>query len=257
MKIISLNVNGLRSAIRKGLITWLVEQKADVICLQEIKVTPEEIPAEKALLSHYHAYFYPAQKKGYSGVAVYSLRKPDQVHYGLGWEPCDEEGRYLQLDFADLSIASIYLPSGSAGPHRQEKKFLFMDKFLNNLKIMKKTGRDFILCGDWNIVRSEYDIKNWKSNQKNSGCLPEERDWMNQLCQKEGFIDGFRHLYPEKIQYSWWSQRGQAYANDVGWRIDYQIITPAIAAQLRSMEILRLPKFSDHAPVIGIYERDV
>lgn len=254
MKVISLNVNGIRSAIKKGLIPWLLEQQADYICLQEIKAQLGDLPEEIKLLEHYHAHYFPAVKKGYSGVAVLSLTKPDQVHYGLGWNPTDEEGRYLQCDFADLSVVSLYLPSGSAGEHRQEQKFIFMEKFLQDLARMQQSKRQFILCGDFNIVRSELDIKNWKSNQKTSGCLPEERQWLNDLLQKFELTDCFRALYPDKIEYSWWSQRGQAFAKNVGWRIDYQIISSSLQHRLVSLQMLREPKFSDHAPVIAVFQ---
>jgi exodeoxyribonuclease-3 len=254
MKVISLNVNGVRSAVKKGLIPWLLEEKADVICLQEIKCDTEQFLEAAKALKDYHLASYCAVKKGYSGVAIFSLKKPDQVHTGLGWEPCDEEGRYLQADFAGLSIASIYLPSGSAGPHRQEKKFIFMENFEKNLARMQKDGRRYILCGDWNIVRSELDIKNWKSNQKNSGCLPEERAWMNTLFERFNFVDVYRELHPNKIAYSWWSQRGQAFAKDVGWRIDYQITSDNLKNKLLTLEMLREPKFSDHAPLIATYD---
>ncbi len=254
MKILSLNVNGLRSAIKKGLMPWLHKQKAEVICLQEIKCDQAQLLEALKPLGPYHCEYFCAQKKGYSGVALLSMKKPDRVQYGLSWNPCDEEGRYLQADFGKLSVASVYLPSGSAGPHRQIQKFAFMEKFERDLARMKKSGRSYILCGDFNIVRTELDIKNWKSNQKNSGCLPEERAWLNQALENFSFVDAFRHLYPQKVQYSWWSQRGQAFAKDVGWRIDYQIISKNLAPQLVSIEMLREPKFSDHAPLIGKYE---
>lgn len=254
MKVISLNVNGLRSAIKKDLIPWFKKQNADVICLQEIKCDQNQFQNAINVLDGYHGNVFCAQKKGYSGVAILSKQKPDQLRIGLGWEPCDEEGRYLQVDFGKLSVVSLYLPSGSAGPHRQEKKFAFMEKFEKDLARMQKDGREYILCGDWNIVRSELDIKNWKSNQKNSGCLPEERDWINALFDQQTFVDAYRELHPEKVEYSWWSQRGQAFANNVGWRIDYQIMTKNLKAKLTSLEMLREPKFSDHAALIGMYE---
>jgi exodeoxyribonuclease-3 len=254
MKIISLNVNGLRSAIKKGLIPWLLKEQADVICFQEIKATEQDLPDEMHALDHYHRYYFSAEKKGYSGVALYSLKKPDQVHFGLDWHLCDSEGRYLQADFGDLSVASLYLPSGSSGPARQEEKFKFMKQFFLDLEHQQKSGRQYILCGDWNIAHTINDIKNWRSNQKNSGFLPEERAWLTEILEKFHLIDAFRYLCPEKIEYSWWSNRGQAYQNNVGWRIDYQIISAALASSLVSFDMPRTPKFSDHAPLVAVYK---
>lgn len=253
MKIISLNVNGLRSAIKKGLIPWLLEEQAEVVCFQEIKATEQDLPAEIQALNHYHRYYFSAEKKGYSGVALYSLKKPDRVHYGLDWHPCQSEGRFLQCDFGQLSIASMYLPSGSSGPHRQAEKFTFMKEFLGDLQRMKTDGRQYIFCGDWNIAHTINDIKNWRSNQKNSGFLPEEREWLSQVLNEYQLIDAFRNLHPDKIEYSWWSQRGQAYQNNVGWRIDYQIISADLANKLISFTMPKSPKFSDHAPLIAVY----
>ena len=254
MKIISLNLNGIRSAIKKGLIPWLLSQQADVICFQELKAMQDQLPKEWTdAFSHYHAHYFSAEKKGYSGVAVLSLQKPDQVHYGLGWEPANNEGRYLQCDFGNLSVASIYLPSGSSGEHRQAQKFIFMEKFLAHLDQAKKNKRDFIYCGDWNIAHTVNDIKNWRSNQKNSGFLPEERAWLTQVFAEKNLLDMFRHLYPDKVEYSWWSQRGQAFANNVGWRIDYHIVSDTLREALQSLTMPREPKFSDHAPLIGEY----
>lgn len=254
MKIISLNVNGLRSAIKKGLIPWLLQEQANIICLQEIKATEPDLPHEMQALAHYHRYYFCAEKKGYSGVALYSLKKPDKIHYGLDWNPCDNEGRFLQCDFGSLSVVSLYLPSGSSGPHRQAEKFKFMEQFFVNLVHKQKEGRNYIYCGDWNIAHTVNDIKNWRSNQKNSGFLPEERAWLSEVLKQFHLVDAFRSLHPDKIEYSWWSQRGQAYQNNVGWRIDYQIISAPLANQLLSFTMPRTPKFSDHAPLVAVYQ---
>ncbi len=251
MKIISLNLNGIRSAVKKGVVGWLLKENPDIICLQELRATPDQFPKEWEALAHYHAYYFPAQKKGYSGVSILSKMKPTHVHYGLGWAPADEEGRYLQIDLDELSIASLYLPSGSSGEHRQTQKFIFMENFLKDLLRLQQSGQKIMLCGDWNIAHTVNDIKNWRSNQKNSGFLPEEREWLTKIFSQLGWVDMFRYLYPDKVQYSWWSQRGQAYLNDVGWRIDYHIVSSNLIPYLQSLEMPREPKFSDHAPLIA------
>ncbi len=252
MKIISLNVNGLRSAANKGLASWLIEQDADVICLQEIRIQDHQVPADIQALSQYYQYYQPAQKKGYSGVGILTKIKPLNIQYGLNGP--DPEGRYLAIDLGSVVIASLYLPSGSSGPERQAQKFSFMKALMPVFDHMAQTDKPYILCGDWNIAHTKMDIKNWQSNQKNSGFLPEERQWLSDILEKYAFIDAFRHLYPDKIDYSWWSNRANAYANNVGWRIDYQIISKALSRHLVSFEIPRTPKFSDHAPLIAVYK---
>lgn len=253
MRVITANVNGIRSAARKGFFEWLAEQKADVVCLQETKAQMSELQDSIFRPSEFHCYFVDASKKGYSGVGVYTRQKPDQVITQLGWHHADDEGRYLQIDLGTLSIASLYLPSGSSGEERQKIKFDFLDQFKPVLKNIRQTGRSFILCGDWNIVHKEIDIKNFKSNQKTSGCLPEERAWLDDLLVKEGFIDAFRVRNQEADQYTWWSNRGQAYANNVGWRIDYQIVTPDLKDRVKNVSIYKEKRFSDHAPLIVDY----
>jgi len=251
MKIISLNVNGLRSATSKGLVPWLIEQDADVICLQEIRIQDHQVPLEIQALTHYYQYYQPAQKKGYSGVGILTKHKPIHIQYGLNGP--DPEGRYLAIDLGSVVIGSLYLPSGSSGPERQVHKFAFMQQLLPIFETMSKDNKPYILCGDWNIAHTKMDIKNWQSNQKNSGFLPEERQWLSDVLEKHGFIDAFRHLHPDKIEYSWWSNRANAYANNVGWRIDYQLISNTLSTCLRSLETPRDPKFSDHAPLIAKY----
>lgn len=254
MKIITLNVNGVRSAQRKGFYRWMLEQQADVVCLQEIKALAEQLDDEALTPPGYHAFFNPAHKKGYSGVALYSRRRPDRVCTTLGWAQADGEGRFLQADFGSLSVVSIYLPSGSSGPERQAVKFDFMARFLPVLKKMRRRNRDYILCGDWNIAHQAIDLKNWRGNQNNSGFLPEERAWLDQLFGRVGMVDAFRVVNSLPEQYTWWSNRGQARAKNVGWRIDYQVVTPGLRRRIRGAHIYTRERFSDHAPLIMEYD---
>ena len=254
-KIISANVNGIRAAAKKGFFDWLAREKADVVCLQEIKAQDHQLTDDTFCPKNYHCYYFPAQRPGYSGVGIYSKTEPDKVIKGLGdgWDDMDAEGRYIQVDIGKLSVASIYLPSGSSSEERQAIKFDFMERFSDTLKSMRRKRREFILCGDWNIVHKEIDIKNWKSNQKNSGCLPEERAWLDEVFGPIGFVDAFREVNQEADQYTWWSNRGQAYAKNVGWRIDYQVITPALKDKVHSASIYKDARFSDHAPLVMKY----
>lgn len=252
MKIISINVNGIRSAHTKGLFSWLLQQDPDIICLQELKCSLEDIPQPLLNWNGYYSHFHPAQKKGYSGVAIYAKIKPDNITVGLNNSEIDSEGRYLQFDYPNFSVISLYLPSGSSGEDKQLKKFRFMDFYKPLLHKKLTSGREYIICGDWNIAHQEIDLKNWRGNLKNSGFLPEERQWITELLQY-GFVDGWRHLHPQISGYTWWSNRGQAYAKDVGWRIDYHMLTPGIAQKLEHAEIFKQIKFSDHAPLIMQY----
>jgi exodeoxyribonuclease III len=254
MKIITANVNGIRSAASKGFFDWMKRQNADVVCLQEVKAQEGDLTEEMRAPGGFRGYFNCAKKKGYAGVALYSRIEPDRVRTGTGSGEHDDEGRYLQADFGKLSVISLYVPSGSAGPHRQESKYRFMDHFLPVLKKLRRDGREYVLCGDWNIAHKEIDLKNWKSNQKNSGFLPEERAWLTKILDDVGWVDVFRTLNDKPDQYTWWSNRGQAYAKNVGWRIDYQIATPGIAARAQRERIYRDRKFSDHAPLIIEYD---
>ena len=253
MRVISANVNGIRAAARKGFFEWLSGQKADVVCIQETKAQIHQL--EDAIFSPrgYHSYYFDAEKKGYSGVALYCKREPDAVHKGLGWAHCDGEGRYIQADFGKLSVASLYLPSGSSSEERHANKLEFMDIFLDQLKAMRRKRRDYIICGDWNTVHKEIDIKNFKGNQKNSGCTPDERAWMDTLFGTAGWVDAFRVVNQEADQYTWWSNRGQAWAKNVGWRIDYQVVTPGLESTVKRAEIYKDERFSDHAPLILDY----
>lgn len=251
MKVITVNVNGIRAAEKKGFFKWLAKQDADVVCLQEIKAQNHQLDDPVFSPKGYYCSYYPAEKKGYSGVGIYCRQKPDKITTGLGdgFEDMDKEGRYIQVDFGSLSVASIYLPSGSSSEERQQVKFSFMERFTDTLKAMRRKRREYILCGDWNIVHREIDIKNWKSNQKNSGCLPEERAWLDQLYGPLGFVDAFRVVNQQDGQYTWWSNRGQAWANNVGWRIDYHVITPGLQDKVKSASIYKKERFSDHAPL--------
>lgn len=256
MRIITANLNGIRSAASKGFFEWMVAQQPDVVCVQETKAQEHQLEAELHYPEGYHAYFCDAEKKGYSGVAIYSRRQPDNVTCGLGegFEDMDAEGRFIQADFGKLSVISLYLPSGSAKEERQQVKFTFMQRFEERLKKMRRQRREFIICGDWNIVHREIDIRNFKSNQKNSGCLPEERAWLDKLFGPMNLCDAFRVVEPRPEQYTWWSNRGQAWARNVGWRIDYQVTTPGLKGMVNRAFIYKDERFSDHAPLIIDYD---
>ncbi|MBX3639465.1 MAG: exodeoxyribonuclease III [Nitrosomonas sp.] len=254
MQIITLNVNGVRAAARKGFFQWLPTQAADIVCIQELKAQRSDLDQEMSAPAGYHGYFHCAQKKGYSGVGIYCRDKPDNVVEGIGIEEIDQEGRFLQADFGDLSVISLYLPSGSSGDHRQASKFFFMEHFFPILQALIAQGRQILLCGDWNIAHQEIDLKNWRANQKNSGFLPEERAWLTRVFDEIGYVDVFRKLNPDPDHYTWWSNRGQAWAKNVGWRIDYQIATPDIAGKARKAAIYKESRFSDHAPLIIHYD---
>jgi len=253
MRIITLNVNGIRSATSKGFFQWLARQRADIVCLQEVKAQEDQITDAMRPVGFF-PFFHCAQKKGYAGVALYTRKQPDRVDRATGSREHDDEGRFLRADFGNLTLASLYLPSGSSGPHRQESKFRFLDHFLPRLKSMRADGREYILCGDLNIAHKEIDLKNWRSNQKNSGFLPEERAWMTQVLDEIGWVDVFRVLNSEPDQYTWWSNRGQAREKNIGWRIDYQIATPGIAKTAVKERIYVDSWFSDHAPLIIDYD---
>jgi len=256
MRIISANLNGIRSAVNKGFLEWLPQQNADFICLQELKAQAANMTEAMLAPPGYHGYFHYAEKKGYSGVGIYARQEPKQVIEGLGVPEIDAEGRYIELVYDGLSIISVYLPSGSSGDHRQAAKFLFMERFFLHLAALAACGREVVLCGDWNIAHQEIDLKNWKGNLKNSGFLPEEREWLSRVFSEQGWVDVYRRLYPEATGegYTWWSNRGQAWAKNVGWRIDYQIATPGIASTAKQATIYKEQRFSDHAPLTIDYE---
>ncbi|GMU42782.1 MAG: exodeoxyribonuclease III [Xanthomonadales bacterium] len=254
MRIITLNLNGLRAAARKGVLPWLAAQDADAIALQETRLQEPERAAEDFGIPGYTGYFLDAQAKGYSGVALYLPQRPQHFVTGIGLTEFDAEGRWLQADFGELSIISLYLPSGSSGEHRQAAKFRAMDALRVRLDALRSDGRRYIVCGDWNIAHRAIDLKNWRGNQKNSGFLPEERAWMEDLLVRDRWVDTHRQLRPDAAEYTWWSNRGQAWAKDVGWRIDYQIASPNLAGAARTVRVHRAERFSDHAPLIVDYE---
>jgi exodeoxyribonuclease-3 len=255
-KIISANLNGIRSAAKKGFFEWMKNEEPEFLCVQELKAQAPDMTDEFLRPHGYFGHFHYAEKKGYSGAGVYSKSEPDAVHIGFGSQEFDAEGRYVRCDFGNLSVISVYCPSGSSSPERQEAKFRFMAEFEPHLAALIASGREVVVCGDWNIAHKEIDLKNWKSNQKNSGFLPEERAWMGDLFAKQGWVDVYRRLHPETTgeAYTWWSNRGQAWANNVGWRIDYHVATAGIASQAQSARIYKEQRFSDHAPLIIHYE---
>ncbi|MEO8418978.1 MAG: exodeoxyribonuclease III [Methylophilaceae bacterium] len=255
LRIISANLNGIRSAANKGFYSWLQKQNADIVCMQELKAQAPDMTREMLQPGGYFGYFHYAEKKGYSGVGIYSRKQPDAIIEGLGIPDIDAEGRYIELQFGNLSMISVYQPSGSSGEERQAVKFSFMQRFMPHLEALKASGREVVICGDWNIAHQEIDLKNWRGNKKNSGFLPEERAWLTHLFDRVGWVDVYRQLHPDATDecYTWWSNRGQAWAKNVGWRIDYQIATPGIAANACAASIYKDERFSDHAPLIIDY----
>ena len=254
MRVISANVNGIRAAQRKGFFEWMAQQNADVVCIQETKAQEHQLDDALFYPEGYCSYYFDAKKKGYSGVAIYSRHEPKNVVTGLGWEHVDSEGRWIQVEFDTLTVASLYLPSGSSSDERHQNKLVFMDRLLEDMRGMRRKRREFIICGDWNIVHKEIDIKNFKGNQKNSGCTPDERAWMDRLFGGEGWVDAFREVNQDADEYTWWSNRGQAWAKNVGWRIDYQVVTPGLKARVTGASIYKDERFSDHAPLIIDYD---
>ncbi|TXI71062.1 MAG: exodeoxyribonuclease III [Limnohabitans sp.] len=258
-KLTSLNLNGIRSATTKGVEAWLEQHAPDCICVQEVKAQAPDVAGKFEALAGLKGHFHFAEKKGYSGVGVYTRHEPSDVVIGFDGGEFDAEGRYVETRFdtpsRKLSIISVYFPSGSSGPERQEAKFRFLDKIYPHLMALK-AERDFIVCSDVNIAHKEADLKNWKGNLKNSGFLPEERAWMTKLTTEGGIVDVYRKLQPDTTDacYTWWSNRGQAYAKNVGWRLDYHLATPAVADKARTEAIYKGEKFSDHAPITIEYD---
>lgn len=254
-RVISFNANGIRAAARKGFFDWLKQADADVICLQETKAQQADLTKAMFYPEGYHCYYVSAEKKGYSGVAIYSREKPSQLITSLNYPEADQEGRYIAASYRnDLTVASLYLPSGTSGDIRQQFKYRFMDFYEPVLAEICKRNDPFIICGDWNIAHKKIDLKNWRSNQKNSGFLPEERAWLDKLIDQIGWVDAFRVVNQEPDQYTWWSQRSPtARANNVGWRIDYHMITPSLKNKVKQAEIYTKENFSDHAPLIIDY----
>ncbi len=257
MRLITFNANGIRAAARKGFFDWLAKQDADVVCIQETKAQVHQLEDPVFWPEGYHCYYVDAVKKGYSGVALYSRKQPDKIVTKMGCQEFDDEGRYIEAWYDKLTIISLYAPSGSAGDHRQASKERFMEFFYEHMKKLKRKRRDYIICGDWNIAHKKIDLKNWRSNQKNSGFLPHERAWLDKLFDDLGFIDAFREINQEEGQYTWWSNRGQAWANNTGWRIDYQIVSPRLKGKVKAESIYREERFSDHAPLIMDYDLEL
>ena len=250
MRVITCNTNGIRSAERKGFFPWLETQNADVVCIQETKAQIHQLDREVFTPQGYHCFYNDAERPGYSGTALFSRAKPQKIITRLGWEPMDSQGRYLQADFKGLSVISLYVPSGSSGDEAQARKEVFMVEFFEHLKTLRRKRREFIICADWNICHREIDLKNWRGNQKNSGFLPHERAWLDRVFDELGWVDVFRRLDPRPDQYTWWSNRGQAWSKNVGWRLDYMVTTPKIAQLAQSTSIYKDERFSDHAPLI-------
>lgn len=260
LKITSLNLNGIRAAYRKGFIHWLETEQPDILCMQEVRIHDADLKDSMRHPLDYTGHFNLAEKKGYSGVGFYLKNNQADISRGMGCQEFDPEGRIIRADYNNLTVISAYLPSGTSGEDRQAAKYRFLDKFEAWLAPMmrahKEEGREFIICGDWNIAHREIDLKNWRSNQKNSGFLPEERAWLTKVFDELGWVDVYRQLHPDTTgeSYTWWSYRGQAWANNTGWRIDYHIATPGIAAQARTASIYKEERFSDHAPLTIEYD---
>jgi exodeoxyribonuclease-3 len=258
-KLTSLNLNGIRSASTKGVEAWIAHTMPDCICVQEVKAQAADVAGKFEVLAGLKGHFQFAEKKGYSGVGIYTRHEPSDVVIGFDGGEFDAEGRYVELRFDTpqhkRSVISSYFPSGSSGPERQEAKYRFLAVMFPHLMALKQE-RDFVVCSDVNIAHQQADLKNWKSNQKNSGFLPEERAWMTQLTTEGGLVDVYRRLQPDTTDacYTWWSNRGQAYAKNVGWRLDYHLATPSVAEKARTESIYKDQKFSDHAPITIAYE---
>lgn len=251
MRVMSFNANGIRAAQRKGFFEWMAAQDPDVVCIQELKAQQHQLEGVEAFWpAGYHCFYEEAtSRKGYSGVAIYAKREPDEVVRGMGNDEFDSEGRYIEARFGDLRIASLYAPSGSSGDHRQDSKERYLVYFLDFLRQQAAADGDYLIVGDWNIAHREIDLKNWKNNKKNSGFLPHERAWMDTLFDDVGLVDVFRRVNPNEDQFTWWSNRGRAWDNNVGWRIDYHVATPGLADRATAEYIYREERLSDHAPL--------
>ena len=251
------NANGIRSARRKGFFRWLAGQEVDVVCVQETKAheaqLKESAEAADYFPSGYACRYCDAEKKGYSGTAMYCRRPPGAFRCGLGWDPADSEGRWLAAEYDGLVISSLYMPSGTSGPERQAVKYAFMDRLFDELRAFRQAGRELICCADWNICHRNIDLRNWRANQNNSGFLPDERAWLDRLFGELGYLDAFRLVNSQPDQYTWWSNRGRARDNNVGWRLDYHAITPGLRQAVVGADIHPEPRFSDHAPLIIEY----
>lgn len=256
LRVVTFNANGIRSAADKGFWQWFESIGADVLCVQELKAQEADLKPQVRDRAGYDSWVHCAQKRGYSGCGVWSKIAPEAVQTGFGVPEFDDEGRYVRVDFKGLSIVSVYFPSGTSGDERQEAKYRFLDAIRAHMRELAASGREVLLCGDVNIAHKEIDLKNWKGNLTHSGFLPKERQWVTDQLEKEGWHDVFRELDPRPDQYTWWSQRGQARAKNVGWRIDYMFGTAGIAAKARSTFIYKDEKFSDHAPLVIDFDVD-
>ena len=250
----SFNANGLRSAARKGFFGWFKRQKADVLCVQELKAQAEQLADPSFSVHGFHRVMFPARRPGYSGVAIYARAEPRNVVLGLGVEEFDTEGRYLEAHFGSLVVVSTYFPSGSAGSARQAAKFRFLAAFDRRLAALREHHVPYVFCGDFNIAHKEVDLKNWRANRNYPGFTPEERAWMDTLLGPHGYVDAFRVLNGNGDEYTWWSNRGRAWEKNVGWRIDYQVVSPALKAAVRRVAVYRRNRFSDHAPLTIDYD---
>ena len=253
-RVISLNANGIRAAARKGFFDWMDGQAADVVCIQETKAQVHQLTDTLFSPAGYHCYYEDAEKKGYSGTAIYTRHQPRKVVYGYGDPEFDAEGRYLEVQLGGINIVSLYLPSGSSSEERQAAKYRCLESFTAHLKNLQRRRAEYVICGDWNIAHNEIDLKNWRGNRKNSGFLPEERAWMDEVFGKHRYTDAFRTIEQPPDQYTWWSNRGRAWDNNVGWRIDYQVVTPGLSDRVTRTEIYKEQRFSDHAPLIMDYD---
>jgi exodeoxyribonuclease-3 len=254
-RIITANLNGIRAAARKGFFGWMDRQQPDIVCVQETKAQEHQLPPEATDIPGFHNAFVDAQKKGYSGVAIYSKREPERIVRGLGIDEYDAEGRFVRMDFADgLSVASLYVPSGTSGPARQVVKEAFLDRFIGQLVQMKNEGRRFVVCGDYNIAHRDIDVFDPKSCARTTGFLPQERSWFDDVIERVGWVDAFRVVNHEPRQFSWWSNFPAAWDRNLGWRIDYQLVTPNLAPVVRAASIYKDERFSDHSPVTIDYE---
>jgi exodeoxyribonuclease-3 len=253
-RVISLNANGIRAAARKGFFDWLERQDANVVCIQETKAQLHQLGDELFSPAGYHCYYEDAEKKGYSGVAIYTRHEPKKVVRGYGDPEFDAEGRYLEVQLGGISVVSLYLPSGSSSEERQAAKYRCMETFTEHLHKLRRRRSEYVICGDWNIAHKEADLKNWRANRKNSGFLPEERAWMDKIFGDYRYVDAFRTIDQPPDQYTWWSNRGRAWDNNVGWRIDYHVVTPGLGDKVLRTEIYKDQRFSDHAPLIMDYD---
>ncbi|MEO3976179.1 exodeoxyribonuclease III [Streptomyces sp. CAU 1734] len=262
LTVTSVNVNGLRAAARKGFVEWLAGTDADVVCLQEVRAEPEQLPEAVRRPEGWHTAHAPAGAKGRAGVSLYTRREPDEVRTGFGSAEFDGSGRYIEADLPGVTVASLYLPSGEVGTERQDEKMRFLAEFLPYLRELKArsaaAGREAVICGDWNIAHREADLRNWRGNRKSSGFLPEEREWLTEVFTE--YKDVVRELHPDQEgPYSWWSYRGRAFDNDTGWRIDYQVATAGLAGRAVKAYVERAEthaeRWSDHAPVTAVYEQ--